>query len=217
MKQPELKANERELIKLIHYFSKRAQRLMEEGELSQEHTQLTSACQNLETQLLTHAANRTAILEKRERLQQIIEDNAQCPKCGKADMLKKNGTTTNEYGWRCNTYRCRRCNTTFTWNRPNNPWDMVKFMQRYIQELTASLPAMEALEDQSIKAHTVDAIMQLNDSMARLQPVLENSDEEVTALEDKEREMDKMIHQFKTYLQIEKIKLDAAYDEPDAD
>lgn len=205
MKQPDLKANERELIKLINFFSKRAQRLMEEGELSPEHEQLTSACQNLETQLLTHAVNRAAILDKRERLNRIIEDNAQCPKCQKADMLKKQGTTTSEQGWRLNTYRCRRCNTTFAWNKPNNPWDMVEFLEIYIQELEQ---AMLPQQDEAFIKHSEDAIIQLNDSLSRLRPVLETSDEEVTALEQKEREMDKMIHQFKNYLLIEKIKLD---------
>ena len=205
MKQPELKANERELIKLIRFFSKRAQLLMEEGTLSPEHEKLTTACQNLEAQLLTHAENRTAILSKRERLEHIIVDNAQCPKCGKTEMLKKNGTTTNEFGWRSNTYRCRRCNLIFTWNRPNNPWDMVLFLDAYIKELEQGL---ETQENEELLAHTEDAIVQLKDSLSRLKPVLETSNEEVLALNEKEGEMDKMIHQFKTYLMIEKIKLD---------
>ena len=205
MKQPDLKANERELIKLIRFFSKRAERMMEEGELSPEHTQLTSACQNLETQLYTHASNRSAILDKRERLQNIIEDNAQCPKCSKADMLKRTGTTTNEHGWRCNTYKCRRCNITFTWNRPNNPWHMVDFLETYIEELQQGLLNEENPE---VKAHVESAIAQMTDSLDRLRPVLQTSDEEVDALEEKEKEMDRLIHQFKNYLLIEKIKLD---------
>ncbi|MCC9167516.1 hypothetical protein [Pontibacter harenae] len=210
MKQPELKANERELIRLIRFFSKRAELLMEEGTLSPEHEQLITACQNLENQLLSHASNRSAILDKRERLEQIIVDNAQCPKCGKAEMLKKNGTTTNEYGWRSNTYRCRRCNLIFTWNRPNNPWDMVKFLEVYIQELEQG---QETQQNEELLAHTADAIVQLNDSLSRLRPVLETSDEEVVALDEKEREMDKMIHQFKAYLMIEKIKMDTFQEE----
>ena len=205
MKQPALKANERELIKLIRFFSKRAERLMEEGELSAEHTQLTAACENLEKQLFTHASNRAAILDKRERLQNIIEDNAHCPKCGKADMLKRTGTATNEQGWKCNTYKCRRCNIGFTWNRPNNPWDMVKFLEVYIEQLQQAI-AVE--QNPEVIEHTEDAIAQMNDSLSRLRPVLETSDEEVDGLEVKEREMDKLIHQFKNYLLIEKIKLD---------
>lgn len=205
MKQPALKANERELIKLIRFFSKRAERLMEEGELSPEHTQLTNACENLETQLITHATNRDAILDKRERLQNIIEDNAQCPKCSKADMLKRTGSTITERGWKCNTYKCRRCNITFTWNRPNNPWHMVEFLEAYILELQQ---AMTLEQNQEVVEQTEDAIVHMNDSLSRLRPVLETSDEEVSALETKEREMDKLIHQFKNYLLIEKIKLD---------
>ncbi|MFD2515347.1 hypothetical protein ACFSRY_15850 [Pontibacter locisalis] len=211
MNNTALKANERELIKLIRFFSKRAAQLMETGELSQEHEQLTKACQNLETQLYNHAQNRAAILDKRERLEKVIEDNAQCPKCQKADMLKKNGVTNNEHGWKCNTYRCRRCNTTFTWNRPNNPWHMVEFLEMYIQELEQSL---QEEQNEEIRQHTEAAIPQLQDSLFRLRPVLQTSDEEVEALAEKEREMDKLIHQFKNYLMIEKIKLDT-YEEPE--
>ncbi|MFD3001546.1 hypothetical protein ACFS7Z_14340 [Pontibacter toksunensis] len=201
----ELKPNERELIKLIRFFSKRGEQLVATGELTEEHEQLTKACQNLETQLYKHAENRAAILEKRERLEQIIEDKAQCPKCHKADMLKKTGVATNEYGWKSNTYRCRRCNTTFTWNRPNNPWHMVEFLERYIQELEQRLQTEHTEEMQQ---HIEGAIPQLQDSLFRLRPVLQTSDEEVEALEQKEKEMGKLIHQFKNYLLIEKIKLD---------
>lgn len=213
MKQAALKPNERELIKLIRFFSKRAAKLMEEGELSAEHSQLTAACQNLETQLMTHATNRSAIMDKRERLLNIIEDNAQCPKCSKADMLKRTGSTTNEYGWKCNTYKCRRCNTGFTWNRPNNPWDMVEFLEMYIGQLQL---AMAAEQNQLMIHQTEDAVAQMKESLNRLRPVLQTSDEEVDALQQKEKEMDKLIHQFKTYLQIEKIKLNA-YPEEEAE
>ncbi|WP_018478640.1 hypothetical protein [Pontibacter roseus] len=213
MKQAALKPNERELIKLIRFFSKRAARLMEEGELSAEHSQLTAACENLETKLLDHATNRTAIMDKRERLLNVIEDNAQCPKCNKADMLKRTGSTTNEHGWKCNTYKCRRCNTGFTWNRPNNPWDMVEFLEMYIGQLQL---AMAAERNPEVIAHTEDAVEQMRDSLNRLRPVLATSDEEVDALQQKEKEMDRLIHQFKNYLQIEKIKLNV-YPEEDSE
>lgn len=201
----ELKPNERELIKLIRFFSKRGEQLVASGELTEEHEQLTKACQNLETQLYKHAETRAAILEKRERLDKIIEDKSQCPKCHKADMLKKTGVATNEYGWKSNTYRCRRCNTTFTWNRPNNPWDMVEFLEKYIQELEQRL---QTDQPEEMLQHIEGAIPQLQDSLYRLRPVLQNSNEEVEALEQKEKEMGKLIHQFKNYLLIEKIKLD---------
>ena len=205
MNNAALKPNERELIKLIRFFRKRGEQLVATGELSEEQEQLTQACQNLETQLYKHAENRTAILEKRERLDKIIEDKAQCPKCHRADMLKKTGIALNEYGWKSNTYRCRRCNTSFTWNRPNNPWHMVKFLERYIQELEQRLQTEQSEE---MQAHIEGAIPQLQDSLFRLRPVLKTSDEEVEALEQKEKEMGKLIHQFKNYLLIEKIKLD---------
>ena len=205
MNNTALKANERELIKLIRFFRKRGEELAASGELNEQQEQLATACQNLEAQLHKHAENRAAILAKRERLEKIIEDKAQCPKCRKADMLKKNGIANNEHGWKSNTYRCRRCNTTFTWNRPNNPWDMVAFLERYIQELEQSL---QTTQPDGMQEHIESAIPQLQDSLFRLRPVLQTSDEEVEALTSKEREMDRLIHQFKNYLLIEKIKLD---------
>ncbi|RAU81775.1 hypothetical protein [Pontibacter arcticus] len=204
-----LKPNERELMKLIRFFSKRAVALAQTGELTEDHSQLTNACQNLETQLYMHAENRAAILDKRERLQRIIEENAQCPKCGKADMLKKNGVATNEHGWKSNTYRCRRCNTTFTWNRPNNPWHMAEFLEVYMKQLEENA-SKEVNEE--VQAHIAQALANMQESLDRLRPVLQISDEEVAALEEKELEMDKMIHQFKNYLLIEKIKLDTWQD-----
>lgn len=206
MKQPELKANERELIKLIRFFSKRATLLMEAGELSAENNQLTSACENLEKQLYTHASNRSAILDKRYRLEKIVEDNAKCPKCERADMLKRTGVATNSKGWRSNTYRCRRCNTEFTWNKPNNPWHLAAFLELYINELEKGLEIEQNIE---VINQTRVAIEQMNDSLSRMRPVLATSDEEMEALQEKEQEMTKLIHQFKNYLLIEKIKLDS--------
>ncbi|TPE43036.1 hypothetical protein [Pontibacter mangrovi] len=200
-----LKANERELIKLARYFSKRAAQLTVDGELSEGQKQVTQACENLEQQLLQHAENREAIMDKRSRLEKLIEDKAECPKCRKADMLKRQAAVTNEHGWKLNTYRCRRCNTSFTWNRPNNPWHMMEFLELYIKELEDSLNAdMEP----SLRQQTEAAIPQLQDSLFRLRPVLQDSDDELEALTAKEQEMDKLIHQFKNYLLIEKIKLD---------
>ncbi|MBJ6119132.1 hypothetical protein JAO76_13065 [Pontibacter sp. BT310] len=205
MKQPELKANERELIKLIRFFSKRAKLLIDKGQLDPEHEKLTSACENLEQQLYTHAQNRSIILEKRARLEKVVEDNAQCPQCKHADMLKRTGTTSNEHGWRCNTYKCRRCNITFTWNRPNNPWHLVEFLEVYMKELETTL---ETEQNPAMREHILQSIAQMQESLNRLRPVLSDSNEEVTALDQKEQEMTRLIHQFKNYLLIEKIKLD---------
>lgn len=205
MNHANLKANEREIIKLIRFFSKRGAQLAATGTVDAPLTQLTDACQNLETQLYKHAETRTTILAKRKQLETIIEDKAKCPKCHKADMLKKTGIATNECGWKSNTYRCRRCNTNFTWNRPNNPWHMVEFLERYIQELEQNAITAQPL---GMKAHIEAAIPQLQDSLYRLRPVLQTSDEEVAALTAKEAEMETLIHQFKNYLLIEKIKLD---------
>src|SRR5690606_38315673 len=137
--------------------------------------------------------------------------NAKCPKCEKADMLKRTGATTNGQGWRCNTYRCRRCNTEFAWGKPNNPWHLAEFLEVYIGDLVKGL---ENEQNPEVIAHTQAAIAQMNESLSRLRPVLATSDEEVDALQQKEQEMTKLIHQFKNYLLIEKIKLDT-FQEPE--
>ena len=52
------------------------------------------------------------------------------------------------------------------------------------------------------------------ENIARLEPVLNDSNEEIAALEEREKEMARLIHQFKNYLLIEKIKLDT-WQEPE--
>jgi len=40
-----LKENERELIKLVNFFRKRAEKLIKKGKLSEEHKQVINACE----------------------------------------------------------------------------------------------------------------------------------------------------------------------------
>ena len=122
-----LKENEREVIKLISFFRKRAERMIEEGTLSAEEQEVTTSCKKLEDSLYLHAANREAVLEKREQLSAIVKDNAACPQCESNMHLKFVTVDKNEKGWKSNRYRCRKCNIAFTWNRPNNPWDLVPY------------------------------------------------------------------------------------------
>ncbi len=68
-------------------------------------------------------------MQQHENLKKIVRDNAECPKCKRSDQLKPKGLDPNEKGWKMNRYRCRRCNIAFTWNRPNNPWDMLEFVE----------------------------------------------------------------------------------------
>jgi hypothetical protein len=203
--QQSLKANERELIKLIKFFRKRAEQLIQEGQLSEEHQQLGLACDKLTDQIFHHARLREQVTEKRHRLGQLIKDNATCPKCNQSNQLKLVGSARHEKGWKSNKYKCRRCNIEFVWGKPNNPWDMVIFLEQYIGELEANV-GNENLA-QEIRQQSAVVIEQLQNSLAQLKPVLAGSDQEMADLETTEEEMSKMIHQFTNYLLIEKIKL----------
>jgi len=75
--------------------------------------------------------------------------------------------------------------------------------------------ALQTEQNEAMREHIVTSVAQMQDSLNRLRPVLNDSDEEVRALEAKETEMTRLIHQFKSYLQIEKIKLDMSQ-EPEA-
>jgi len=207
---PYLNQNEQELIKLIKFFSKRAEQLIQEGTLSAEHLELSSACQKLSDQLYQHAAAREQINQKRDKLKTIIKDNAICPKCQQISHLKLLGATRTEKGWKSNQYKCRRCNIEFVWGKPNNPWDMVIFLEQYMLEMEANtqnkaLPA-------EVRQQSGQVIEQLQVSLAQLKPVLAGSDQELADLETAELEMSKMIHEFKNYLLIEKIKLNTWQD-----
>lgn len=209
---PNLKANERELIKLIDFFRKRAEKLITEGTLSAEEQQVTLACQNLAEKLHEHADNRIYILEKREKMASIVQDHAICPKCQQSNMLKFASVDTNEKGWKSNRYKCRRCNIAFTWNRPNNPWDLLAFLKEVIAEMETSA-SNENLPEET-RRNAAFACEQMLENVARLEPVLAESDEELKSIEMREREMGRIIHDFKNYLLIEKIKMDV-YVEPE--
>ncbi|MDX5348832.1 MAG: hypothetical protein LPJ89_05115, partial [Hymenobacteraceae bacterium] len=146
-----------------------------------------------------------------ELLKKVVQDNANCPQCSKNALLKHTGTATNESGWQVNTYKCRKCNINFNWNRPNNPWDMLRFLEAYSFELEQVLEKQELPEAQLDQMNTV--VAQLHDNINKLRPVLEGSDAEFETLLQKEKEMEQLIRQFKTYLQIEKIKMESMEEE----
>ncbi|KAA9340704.1 hypothetical protein [Adhaeribacter soli] len=208
-----LKPNERELIKLTNFFKKRAEKLIQEGQLNEQEQQVTEACENLANSLYAHAANREAVLEKRKKLSEIVKDQAVCPKCNKSTHLKLNGVALSEQGWRSNKYKCRRCNITFTWNRPNNPWDLVPYLRQVIAEMDVTAHN-EQLPSQT-REHAAYNRDMMQENLAKLEPVLQTSDEELAEMEQREKEMAKLIHEFKNYLLIEKIKMDN-WKEPEA-
>src|SRR6201995_2667920 len=84
----ELKTEERELVKLVQYFKKRAEMLITENKLDDEYKQMLDTCDKLVEQLNNHASNRQSVMEEREQLQGMIRDNAKCPKCNSSELLK---------------------------------------------------------------------------------------------------------------------------------
>jgi hypothetical protein len=202
---PNFKENERELVKLVNHFRKRAEKLIKEGKLGEEHIQVSEACERLVTKLDQHAEGRARIMEQRHALKNLVKDNAVCPKCNTTGHLKFVGEVTHEKGWKNNRYKCRRCNIEFTWNRPNNPWDMIRFMESVIAELASGLEQMppETAEE------TRKLIEQMEGGLAQLRPVIESADSEYEEFRQRDAEMSKLINDFKSYLMIEKIKMDS--------
>lgn len=201
-----LKDNEKELIKLVNFFKRRADKLILEGKLSEEHKEIIAACEKLIEALQAHATNREEVLTQQNFLTTFIKDNAHCPKCHKNTHLRFVGTEKNEQGWKCNKYRCRRCNIEFVWNRPNNPWDMIPFIESSIQEMDLKL---QSETEEETKQQFADMIAQMQESLDKLKPVIQTFDSNYKELQVRDLEIGKMVHQFKNQLLIEKIKMDS--------
>jgi hypothetical protein len=201
-----LKENERELLKLINFFRKHAEKLIGENKVDAEFQQLIDTCEKFSEQLNLHAMRREEVLQQREQLKGLVKDNAVCPKCGKAANLKFVGTDKSPQGWKSNKYKCRKCNIEFVWARPNNPWDMIPYVENFVAELQTKvmnegIPAEE-------KQQAMDTIAQMEGNLQKLKPVIEASDLDHKELVEREEEMAKMIHEFKNHLLIIKIKMD---------
>ncbi|HEY0655172.1 MAG TPA: hypothetical protein VGD65_18685 [Chryseosolibacter sp.] len=203
---PNFKSNERELVKIATYFKKESKRLIEEGMLGEEHKKVEEAVDRFIEHIEQHANTRQSILEQRDSLTRLVKDDASCPTCNKKDMLKVVGTEANEKGWKSNRYRCRRCNIEFTWNRPNNPWDMLEYIQAVLDMMR--LRVTDASVSDEEKEQIKGAIDSMEGNVARLQPVIDAHNTEWDALQKREEEMDKLVHEFKNTLLIEKIKMD---------
>jgi hypothetical protein len=200
------KANERELVKLATFFKKESKRLIAEGKLGEESLKVEEAVDKFIDHMNRHADARTFILDQREQLKALVKDEAECPTCKKRDMIKVVGTEKSEQGWISNRYRCRRCNIEFTWNRPNNPWDMIQYIEAVMAMLKkkAESPALSELERQQI----LQSLPNMEENLGRLKPVIEAHDKEYNEWLSRETEMEKLIHEFKNSLMIERIKLD---------
>jgi hypothetical protein len=201
-----LNTRERELVKAALQFKKRAQNLMKAGKLEEAHQTVFDSCDRLMEQVYTHAQNRTLILQQHEELKKTVKDNARCPTCKSGAYLKLKGVDTSEKGWKMNRYRCRRCHIEFTWNRPNNPWDMLHFFEDLLSQLQASVEHEEA--DTPTRAQAEEMQLHIQQSLAVLRPVVEGADQNLRDIQQKDEEMAQMLHEFKNFLLIEKIKLD---------
>ena len=202
---PNLKPEERDLTKLVTYFKKRAEILIIENRLDDEYKQMLEVCDKLTEQLDMHAKNREEVRTERELLKGMVKDNAQCPKCFSNANLKVIGTEANEKGWKSNKYKCRKCNITFVWNAPNNPWDMIPYVENFISQMELKLkdaPAEEDLES------TQQALEQMKANLEKLKPVVEASDLSLKELEEREVHMAEMVHKFRKHLMIEKIRME---------
>jgi hypothetical protein len=200
------KANERELVKLATFFKKESRRLMEEGKLGEESVKVEEAVDKFIDHMNRHADARAFILDQREQLKALVKDEAECPTCKKRDMIKIVGTEKSEQGWISNRYRCRRCNIEFTWNRPNNPWDMIQYIEAVMSMLKkkSESTAVSEAERQQI----AQSFPNMEANLSKLKPVIEAHDKEYNEWLARETEMEKLIHEFKNSLMIERIKLD---------
>lgn len=202
----ELKQEERELIKLVGFFKKRAENWAKGDIMPEEFKQLVETCDKLVEQMNLHAQSREVILSEREMLKKLVKDNAQCPRCNKNENLKLIGAEKNDKGWQSNKYKCRKCNITFVWNAPNNPWDMIPYVESVVAEIEKKV-AVENLDDNS-KQHYLDSLAQMKANLEKLKPVVENSAIDLANLELRDKEMTDMVHKFKKHLMIEKIKME---------
>lgn len=195
--------NERELVRLITFFKKENKKLLAEGKLNEQRQQVEDTADRFMAHLQQHIQSRALVLEQREALQKLVKDEAACPKCSKKDMLKLAGTEKNEKGWKSNRYRCRRCNIAFTWNRPNNPWDLVAYIENMLTEFAARA-ASNPGEEEEISA----AMHNARTNLEKIKPVIDAHEKEYNELQVRETEMEKLVHEFKNALLIEKIKMD---------
>jgi len=83
-------------------------------------------------------------------------------------------------------------------------------MIQYIEEVidTLMLKSGEPGISQEEKAQIQTGIENMQANLAKLKPVIDAHNAEYEALQKREAEMEKLIHEFKNSLMIERIKLD---------
>jgi hypothetical protein len=197
---------ERDLVKLATFFKKQSRKLIDEGKLGEEHRTVEEAVNRFLEHLDNHANTRAFVLEQRDYLNKLVKDNAQCPSCHASEKLKLVGVEKNEKGWKSNRYKCRKCNIEFTWTMPNNPWHMIEYIEEVLVQLRSkvseeSIPANE-------KTQATEVIENMQANLDKLRPVIEAHNKDYNELQAREDEMERLIHEFKNSLLIEKIKMD---------
>jgi hypothetical protein len=197
---------ERDLVKLATFFKKQSKRLIDEGKLGDEHRSVEEAVNRFLEHLDNHANTRAFILEQRDYLDKLVKDNARCPSCHTSDKLKLVGVEKNEKGWKSNRYKCRKCNIEFTWNMPNNPWHMIEHIEEVLQQLRSKLSEESTQAHDKEQATAVIENMQAN--LDKLRPVIDAHNKDYGDLQAREDEMERLIHEFRNSLLIEKIKMD---------
>lgn len=201
-----LKAEERELIRLVNFFKRKVKTMVEEKKTTQDYTEILETCDKLVEQISIHAKSREIVLEEREKLKSLIKEQALCPKCQKNTNLKHIGVDKSPEGWKSNKYRCKKCNIEFVWDAPNNPWDMIPYVEKYIGQLENKLQQEEV--DEQTREEGRQAIEQLKGNLAKLKPVVEASDQDLREMETRDKEMAEIVRNFTKHLQIEKIKME---------
>lgn len=200
-----LKSNERELVKVATFFKRQSRKLIDAGKLGEEHHQVAETVDRFIAQMEEHANARAQILADRQTLKKLVKDDPSCPRCRTNDKLKPAGIEKDSNGWTSNRYKCRKCNIQFTWNRPNNPWDMIAYIEAVIAEFEARLGS-EGLEPAE-RDQLITGIASMRANLDQLKPVIEAHDNEFNKLKERDLEMEKIIHEFKNSLLIEKIKM----------
>ena len=201
------KSYERDLVKIATFFKKQSRKLMDAGKLGAEHSQVGEAVDKFIVQIEEHADIRARILEDRQTLKKLVKDNAACPRCHSNEKLKLAGTEKDKLGRTYNRYKCRKCNTQFTWERPNNPWDMIRYFEDVLTMLR--LKSADATMAGEERSQIEVGIEQLEKHLGELKPVIEAHDREWENYLEREAEMEKLVHDLKATLLMEKIKLES--------
>lgn len=88
---------------------------------------------------------------------------------------------------------------------PNNPWDMISYIDDVLNQFRTKYE--ESIVDEE-KEQIAAGIESMQANLDKLKPVIDAHDKEFNELLQRDIEMEKLIHEFKNSLLIEKIKMD---------